>query len=321
VWMAAPRASAVTQSAHVHDPAPLRELATAQGGLVSVRQIRAAGVSRAAQQRRLTSGLWHARLGAIQILGSGDADIQDAWALHLSCEVPLLVSGTTALRLHGWPVQWRRLVVRSRRHVRITGVPLVRRELLDLTRTDQPELARPDLALLDSLRFLPPAEALELLDFALQHGWTKPARFSELVAAEARLSRPESKWFATLVNRVLTGAQSEGEREMHPILLRSSRSDWIGNYVVRGVDGAILARCDFALPDIRLAVEVDGRSAHSGRTAFERDRRRQNALVLAGWTVLRFTWHQITATPDDVLRTVNTAIASRCQNDTENRAI
>ena len=50
---------------------------------------------------------------------------------------------------------------------------------------------------------------------------------------------------------------------------------------------------DAAWPDLKLAVELDGRAAHSTPRAFERDRRKQNALVLEGWTVLRFTYNQI----------------------------
>ncbi len=47
---------------------------------------------------------------------------------------------------------------------------------------------------------------------------------------------------------------------------------------------------DFAYPQRRLAIELDGRAHHG----FDEDRRRQNALVLAGWTVLRFTWADVT---------------------------
>lgn len=35
-------------------------------------------------------------------------------------------------------------------------------------------------------------------------------------------------------------------------------------------------------------MEVDGRDYHSAPAAFQRDRHRQNALVAAGWQVLRF---------------------------------
>jgi very-short-patch-repair endonuclease len=51
---------------------------------------------------------------------------------------------------------------------------------------------------------------------------------------------------------------------------------------------------DFFWPDQRLIVEIDGYTTHSGPVAFERDRRRDARLVAAGFTVLRFTWAQLT---------------------------
>ncbi|MDQ4132342.1 MAG: endonuclease domain-containing protein [Actinomycetota bacterium] len=48
-------------------------------------------------------------------------------------------------------------------------------------------------------------------------------------------------------------------------------------------------RIDLAYPDIKLAVELDGWDAHRSRSAFEHDRARANALVVAGWTVIPFT--------------------------------
>jgi very-short-patch-repair endonuclease len=46
---------------------------------------------------------------------------------------------------------------------------------------------------------------------------------------------------------------------------------------------------DFAIPPVRVFVEVDGLEAHAGREALDHDLARQNALVLAGWHVLRYT--------------------------------
>jgi very-short-patch-repair endonuclease len=54
-----------------------------------------------------------------------------------------------------------------------------------------------------------------------------------------------------------------------------------------------VARVDFAYPELLLAIEVDGFAAHSSVDAFRCDRARQNALVTAGWTVLRFTWTEV----------------------------
>jgi very-short-patch-repair endonuclease len=68
-----------------------------------------------------------------------------------------------------------------------------------------------------------------------------------------------------------------------------------------------IARVDFAYPDLRLAIEVDGLDAHGSATALQRDLSRQNALVGAGWTVLRFTWHDAIRRPDAVVEAVRAA--------------
>jgi hypothetical protein len=66
---------------------------------------------------------------------------------------------------------------------------------------------------------------------------------------------------------------------------------------------------DFLWPDHRLAVETDGRAAHLRPTAFENDRRRDVALSLAGYRVLRFTWRQVLDDPDYVRAALAQALA------------
>ena len=68
-----------------------------------------------------------------------------------------------------------------------------------------------------------------------------------------------------------------------------------------------MARVDFAYPELKLAIEVDGFAAHSTVDAFRRDRVRQNALVAAGWTVLRFTWPEVDACAPQVGQTIRSA--------------
>jgi very-short-patch-repair endonuclease len=43
----------------------------------------------------------------------------------------------------------------------------------------------------------------------------------------------------------------------------------------------------------RLIVELDGYETHGTRTAFERDRARDRALMAEGWRVVRLTWRQL----------------------------
>jgi hypothetical protein len=58
---------------------------------------------------------------------------------------------------------------------------------------------------------------------------------------------------------------------------------------------------DFHWPAQRLVVETDGRYTHARALAFERDRRRDLDLELAGWHVIRITWRQVTEEPQRVI--------------------
>jgi very-short-patch-repair endonuclease len=49
-----------------------------------------------------------------------------------------------------------------------------------------------------------------------------------------------------------------------------------------------VARVDLAFPEQRVAIEYDG-AWHAERGQFTKDRRRLNALVAVGWTVLHVT--------------------------------
>ena len=78
----------------------------------------------------------------------------------------------------------------------------------------------------------------------------------------------------------------------------------VPEYEVWTAGATFVARVDFAYPELRLAIEVDGFAAHSTVDAFRRDRARQNALVEAGWTVLRFTWTEVDTGSPAVGRTI-----------------
>jgi len=55
---------------------------------------------------------------------------------------------------------------------------------------------------------------------------------------------------------------------------------------------------------VLLAIEADGWASHCGRLQWEDDIARQNALVRAGWTVLRYPSRVIASDPERVEREV-----------------
>ncbi|MEV0808923.1 hypothetical protein [Micromonospora sp. NPDC050200] len=78
---------------------------------------------------------------------------------------------------------------------------------------------------------------------------------------------------------------------------------------VRDDDGYLLGIGDLGWRGPRVIAEADGRAAHDNPEAVFADRRRQNRLINAGWSILRFTWRD-TLDPDYIPWTVRHAIAA-----------
>ena len=74
-------------------------------------------------------------------------------------------------------------------------------------------------------------------------------------------------------------------------------------------DGLLIGRVDFAWQAAKLVVETDGFAFHADRQSYRQDRRRGNALLVAGWRVLRFSWEDVVLRPDEVVACVRAALS------------
>ena len=80
----------------------------------------------------------------------------------------------------------------------------------------------------------------------------------------------------------------------------------------RILEGAqLIAEVDFAWPEVRLCVELDGWTQHGTRAAFVRDRARDRALLRLGWVVLRFTWQDVVEDRESVIAELVSCYESR----------
>lgn len=122
-------------------------------------------------------------------------------------------------------------------------------------------------------------------------------------AHSANLGRPGSAHAARLLQAAGDQAASDAERLMATLLRSAGLTGWQPGYRVSCYE------LDFGFPSKRVAIEADGWAWHSDAERFRHDRHRQNALVLAGWTVLRFTWHDLTSRPDHMIAQVRAALA------------
>jgi very-short-patch-repair endonuclease len=71
----------------------------------------------------------------------------------------------------------------------------------------------------------------------------------------------------------------------------------------------IRLRPDFLWRDARLILEADSRKYHDTGSAFELDRSREQRFYAAGWQVVRCTWRQVEVEPGLLLRSLRTGLA------------
>ena len=67
-------------------------------------------------------------------------------------------------------------------------------------------------------------------------------------------------------------------------------------------------RVDAVWHEQRVIVELDSRTAHEASWRLDTDHRRDLALRAAGYTVLRYTWQQVTGTPALVVADLRRAL-------------
>ncbi len=215
------------------------------------------------------------------------------------------VSGIAAAWWHGlWsaPPSTVELTVPKRRCPRArAGIRLRRRDLDEVDRVGVRDLWVTSVP----LTVLEAAVALgergpELVDRALQ----RRVGFAALHRAHCRnLSRRGATETGKLLVVAADRAASAAERKLVALLRGAGIGGWWQHHWVGGYE------LDFAFPDRRVAIEVDGWAWHTDVKAFRNDRQRQNRLVLAGWTVLRFTWHDLAQRAEAVVAEVRAALS------------
>jgi hypothetical protein len=153
---------------------------------------------------------------------------------------------------------------------------------------------------IDCASELPFDEALAVADSALRH---RALSREDLVAA----LRPDTP---AQVRRVLEHATPLAANPFESVLraiLVEAGIDVVPQWATT-IDG-VTYHPDLADPLRALAIEANSWGFHAGKAEHDADCVRYNALVVAGWTVLRFTWEQVMFSPDVVVRTVRGAMA------------
>jgi very-short-patch-repair endonuclease len=148
-------------------------------------------------------------------------------------------------------------------------------------------------------------DAGDIIDRALR---SRQATLEQMWQAfTAMPARPGNQARAAMLRDSRDKPWSELERLGHRLLRQRRISGWRTNVWV-DVKGGRGYYVDVLFRSAKLVIEFDGWEFHGDRRAFEDDRRRRNELVLAGYTVLNFTWQQLTDDPGWVIECIKRAL-------------
>jgi very-short-patch-repair endonuclease len=278
-------------------------VARAQAGAISWSQLGSAGVGPTSVTRMLSRGELERFCHRVYVAGGAPLTLRARlWASVLATDG--VISFHSAGQLWGVldePGATIHLTLpHARRVARPPGctlhrVPVPRSE--QRLRSELPVTSR-SWTVLDLVATLPPAAATQLADRAVQRRWmTQDDLARRLRLQPGRTGNNQLRRVGALIS---DGAAAESERVLHRLLRRAGLRGWRPNYEVWAA-GELVAVVDVALPELRVAFEVDGMAFHVDADRFGRDRHRQNTLVALGWTVVRFTWADLTDRPGYVV--------------------
>jgi very-short-patch-repair endonuclease len=292
----------------------IAHLAAAQWGIVSVAQLHAIGIGHNAIRHRILAGRLHRVHRAVYAVGHPCVRREGrALAAVLAC-------GAGAALSHRSAAAWWGLLTWTDSPVEVTS-PHGRHAIAGVRRHQARSLATGDTT---ADRHMPITSiARTLLDLAA----TVPeARLERAVAQAERLRLYDHATIADVL------ARAAGHRGRAALARATAREPaWTRNGLearflalarrarlpppkvndVLGVPDHPRMEVDFHWPTRRLVVETDGWETHRTRSAFEDDRRRDAALVAAGYTVLRFTWRAVVEDDATVVRRLEAAASGR----------
>jgi very-short-patch-repair endonuclease len=278
----------------------IASLAARQHGVVSTAQLRSAGISFPAINRRLETARLHRIHRGVYAVGHDRLNDHGLWmAAVLACGDGAVLSHLSAAGLWGIRRRIRRVSESGGRgesdpvHVTVpstagkkrrNGIALHRSSTLlarDRTRHDGIPVTRPSRTLADLGPLLSPAQVAAAL---------REAEFLRLPIE----NRFESD-----------GARTELEHRIIALCRRHRLPQPGVNVRVDRYE------VDFLWREHSLVVEVDGWEFHRTRSAFEDDRARDARLKILGYEVVRFTWRQVTRDRPGVAETIRTLLHAR----------
>jgi very-short-patch-repair endonuclease len=285
-------------------------VAARQHGLLTRAQLAELGISESAVGRLVERGiLRRIRPGVYRLLGSRPSRQQDIVAAQLWAGRDAFASHRTAAEIYSLPGERARLIELTTSGSVRSGDVIVHRRAVwppsDVIIVDGMRVSTITRTLLDLASVVSVGTLARALDAALHRGESLDS-ISRRLEATAVQGRTGTRNLRQLIEEragEIAAVESPLERDFLTLVRDRVMPEPVGQYPVL-VDGHLVARLDFAYPELKIGVELDGYAFHSDRDSFNRDRRRLTELANEGWHMLIFTRQQIRDHPGWVEKSV-----------------
>ena len=278
-----------------------------QSGYITLRQALACGMSADAVRRRVDARRWIRVRAGLFLIPGFEPSIRGR-LLAATAALGAVVSHESAAELHdlpGVPTGLAVVTVRTRTTNRFPDVQV--HQTTDLRAGHVVELEGMPVTdvvrtVIDLASAMPIPAIGKMIDHLVVRNSATIDEFADEVIELARHGKPGMKTMHSVLE-VRDGARFMGDSRLEMWTLHLIR-EW--GFPEPEVQYPLpwrptrKGRVDFAYPQIRLIIEVDGRAWHTTLEAFESDRLRDNHAQLAGWRVLRITYRMLVEQPEMV---------------------
>ncbi len=282
--------------------------------LTTTAQLRAEGLDRTAIRGLVRSGkLRPVRRGVFahgsRLTGPRADLIELCLAAQLVLPVGTLICGPTAAILHRYTADRpgvtdiHALLPPGFRKDRIAGVRTHVGRPAQTWMVDGVACTDRVRTVLDTAASLPREQAVAIIDAACIDN---PARLEDLrilASLQPPLPRRGRRRVARHLDLATAGSESALET-LAMLLWRDGGLPRPEQQAVIEIAGRFIARVDFLWEAAMLVVEVDGLGKYAEPGELQQEKARQNALIAAGYTVLRFTWADVVHRPEATLAQV-----------------
>jgi Transcriptional regulator, AbiEi antitoxin len=291
------------------DRETLDKHAARQLGLFTRAQAKECGFTVSQIARRFREGDWvELRRGVLAERGRAVTPKIRDMAVLLSVPGAIL-AGPSALRWHGvdLPDTGTCIALGPARKVRPRGVAIFREVVPDeeVVLIGHAAVTEFERAIFDSARILPDVSAHALLEQSVERGWTTLARLADRISAFT--NRRGAPRLVRLLQQASRSSRGNSVSLARRLLEKAGIWGWTTNAPIADRWGLVCVG-DLVFERPRVLIQLDGTADEFGGERAERLRRRHNRLLVAGWTVLTFGWHDLGSRPDDVIRAVRVAL-------------